>query len=69
MNTPQLHEMYFKEYSKLTDKEKDALIERHKDVRAREVKLRRATPLAKIQDVANVVRNMQLLATTDFVQR
>ncbi|KAJ6463585.1 hypothetical protein DFH09DRAFT_1347256 [Mycena vulgaris] len=60
-NVRELHEEFFEEYSKLTDEEKDALVERHKDVGSREVKLRRDTPRAKIQDVSNMVRNMQLL--------
>ncbi|KAJ7717536.1 hypothetical protein DFH07DRAFT_738442 [Mycena maculata] len=60
-NAPKLHVDYFEEYQNLTDTEKEALIERFKDTKTREVKLRRATPRAKIQDVANIVRNIKLL--------
>ncbi|KAJ7433568.1 hypothetical protein FB451DRAFT_1419633, partial [Mycena latifolia] len=56
-----LHEDYFEEYSQLTDEQKEELVERHKDVRTREVKLRRDTPRGKIQDVSNTARNMELL--------
>jgi hypothetical protein len=60
-NACELHEDYFEEYRQMTDEEKDALVERHKDVGVRDIKLRRDTPRAKVQDVANIVRNMQLL--------
>ncbi|KAJ7753382.1 hypothetical protein DFH07DRAFT_960222 [Mycena maculata] len=60
-NAPTLHEDYFDEYKHLTEQEKEALIERFKDTKARDVKLRRDTPRAKIQDVANIARNIKLL--------
>ncbi|KAJ7294037.1 hypothetical protein C8J57DRAFT_1041559 [Mycena rebaudengoi] len=58
---PELHREYFEEYSQLTDAEKDEYVERFKEVRQREIKLRRDTPRGKIQDVANIVRNIKLL--------
>ncbi|KAJ7482798.1 hypothetical protein B0H11DRAFT_2193174 [Mycena galericulata] len=58
---PELHDEYFDEYKNLTTTEKDALVERFRLIRDREPKLRRDTPRAKIQDVANIVRNMKLL--------
>ncbi|KAJ7764193.1 hypothetical protein DFH07DRAFT_738404 [Mycena maculata] len=60
-DAPTLHQDYFDEYKHLTVVEKDALVARFKDTRAREVKIRRDTPHAKIQDVANIARNMKLL--------
>ncbi|KAJ7016731.1 hypothetical protein C8F04DRAFT_980722 [Mycena alexandri] len=57
----QLHIDYFEEYQGMTDEEKDELVERWVANRNRNVTLRRATPRAKIQDVANIVRNMKLL--------
>ncbi|KAJ6518449.1 hypothetical protein DFH09DRAFT_1331933 [Mycena vulgaris] len=60
-NTCELHKDYFEEYRQMTDEEKDALVEHHKDVGVRKIRLRRDTPRAKVQDVANIVRNMQLL--------
>ncbi|KAJ7785308.1 hypothetical protein DFH07DRAFT_948388 [Mycena maculata] len=60
-DVPTLHTDYFDEYKSLTVAEKDALVERFKDMKTREVKLRRDTPCAKIQDVANIARNMKLL--------
>jgi hypothetical protein len=41
--------------------EKQALVERFRDVRENNHKIRRDTARGKIQDVANVVRNMKML--------
>ncbi|KAJ7062973.1 hypothetical protein B0H15DRAFT_958756 [Mycena belliarum] len=60
-NVADLHNEYFEEYSQLTDEQKADIVERHQDLRTREVKLRRETPRGKIQDVANTARNMELL--------
>ncbi|KAJ7241549.1 hypothetical protein C8J57DRAFT_1526695 [Mycena rebaudengoi] len=60
-NVPQLHMDHIDEYNALTDEEKDALVERFRDIRSRNFALRRDTPRAKIQDVANIVRNMKML--------
>ncbi|KAJ7732774.1 hypothetical protein DFH07DRAFT_696399, partial [Mycena maculata] len=60
-DAPTLHHDYFEEYKTLTDAEKDAYVERFRDTKKREVKLRRDTPRGKIQDVANIVRNIKLL--------
>ncbi|KAJ6632376.1 hypothetical protein B0H10DRAFT_1771282, partial [Mycena sp. CBHHK59/15] len=60
-NVTALHDEYHEEYMQLTDEEKAALIERHTEAGFREPKIRRDTPKAKIADVANTVRNMQLL--------
>ncbi|KAJ6476564.1 hypothetical protein DFH09DRAFT_952319 [Mycena vulgaris] len=57
----ELHQDYYEEYSLLTDEEKQAHVDRFKDVRSREVKLRRDTPRGRIQDLANTVRNMSML--------
>jgi hypothetical protein len=57
----ELHEEYIDEYRNLTNEEKDEYVNRFQTNRARDVKLRRATPRAKMQDVANIVRNMKLL--------
>ncbi|KAJ6603909.1 hypothetical protein B0H10DRAFT_1957573 [Mycena sp. CBHHK59/15] len=60
-NVTALHDEYHEEYMQLTDEEKAALIERHTEAGFREPKIRRDTPKAKIADVSNTVRNMQLL--------
>ncbi|KAJ7603379.1 hypothetical protein DFH06DRAFT_1022290 [Mycena polygramma] len=61
LNAKEIHKQYGNEYYALTDAEKDALIIAHKKVATRSVKLRRNTPRACIQDVANIVQNIQLL--------
>jgi hypothetical protein len=58
---PQLHSDHIEEYRNLTDEQKVELVENFKNIKARAAVLRRATPRAKIQDVANIVRNIQLL--------
>ncbi|KAJ7279764.1 hypothetical protein C8J57DRAFT_1502402 [Mycena rebaudengoi] len=60
---PQLHTDHIEEYYALTDEEKGALVERFRDIKSRNFSLRRDTPRAKIQDVANIVRNMKMLMT------
>ncbi|KAJ7740451.1 hypothetical protein DFH07DRAFT_751617 [Mycena maculata] len=60
-DAPTLHTDYFDEYKTLTEEEKDTLVERFRDTKTREVKLRRDTPRGKIQDVVNIVRNIKLL--------
>ncbi|KAJ7278163.1 hypothetical protein C8J57DRAFT_1059900 [Mycena rebaudengoi] len=58
---PQLHSDHIEEYRNLTDEQKVELVENFKNIKARAAVLQRATPRAKIQDVANIVRNIQLL--------
>lgn len=60
-NVPELHNDHFEEYRLLTDEQKDEYVEQFKERHTRDLKLRRDTPRAKIQDVANIVRNMKLL--------
>jgi sarcosine oxidase delta subunit len=62
---PQLHTDHIEEYYALTDEEKGALVERFRDIKSRNFSLRRDTPRAKIQDVANIVRNMKMLVGFD----
>ncbi|KAJ7269486.1 hypothetical protein C8J57DRAFT_1066545 [Mycena rebaudengoi] len=57
----QIHEDHFDEYDNLTDKEKMDLVERFQNIKDREVRLHRDTLRGRIQDMANTVRNMQLL--------
>ncbi|KAJ7205816.1 hypothetical protein GGX14DRAFT_568713 [Mycena pura] len=54
MNAPDLHTHYFDEYSKLTTQEKEQLCTKWEEIRSTNFQLRRDTPRAKIQDVANV---------------
>ncbi|KAJ7860596.1 hypothetical protein B0H14DRAFT_3446004 [Mycena olivaceomarginata] len=61
MSTPELHTHFFDEYCELTTSEKEALCTRWETVRSTNFHLHRDTPRAKIQDVANVVRNMKML--------
>ncbi|KAJ7244252.1 hypothetical protein C8J57DRAFT_1083146 [Mycena rebaudengoi] len=57
----QLHDDHYEEYAAFTDEQKQDCVDRFKDLRSREVKLRRDTPRGRIQDLANTVRNMQML--------
>ncbi|KAJ6511742.1 hypothetical protein DFH09DRAFT_1333628 [Mycena vulgaris] len=56
---PELHDEYYKEYSALMKDEKDALLERHAEVKAELAKVRCNTPCARIRDVLNTVHNIQ----------
>ncbi|KAJ7691945.1 hypothetical protein B0H17DRAFT_934493 [Mycena rosella] len=58
---PELHRDFHAEYTALTEEEKQEYVDRFIDTRSREVKIRKATPRGRIQDLANTVRNMQLL--------
>ncbi|KAJ6563495.1 hypothetical protein B0H10DRAFT_1108031 [Mycena sp. CBHHK59/15] len=60
-NARQLHADYHDEYLGKTDEEKDEMVMRWVQNRNGSVVLRRDTPRAKIQDVANIVRNMKVL--------
>ncbi|KAJ7853295.1 hypothetical protein B0H14DRAFT_3450278 [Mycena olivaceomarginata] len=60
-NAPQLHRDYYDEYTQLTTAEKTALVDKFKPIREQNYALHRDTPRAKIQDVANIVRNMKML--------
>ncbi|KAJ6573776.1 hypothetical protein DFH09DRAFT_915771, partial [Mycena vulgaris] len=60
MNVPELHKEYYDEYARLTDEEKAELVQRFSDNRADGV-IHRDTPRARVQDVANTVRNMRRL--------
>ncbi|KAJ6456757.1 hypothetical protein C8R45DRAFT_844700, partial [Mycena sanguinolenta] len=56
-----MHDDIIEEYSNLTNEEKDALVTRFKEAKDRNFNLRRDTPRARVQDVANVVLNMKML--------
>ncbi|KAJ7175578.1 hypothetical protein C8R46DRAFT_891064 [Mycena filopes] len=56
-----LHDDHYEEYQLLDDDEKKKLVEKFEKVRDTNFSLRRDTPRAKIQDMANVVRNMKML--------
>ncbi|KAJ6612064.1 hypothetical protein B0H10DRAFT_1918368 [Mycena sp. CBHHK59/15] len=60
---PELHADHYEEYKSLTTEEKEAVVERFRDIKQRSFKLRRDTPRAKIQDVANIIRNIKMLMT------
>ncbi|KAJ7938868.1 hypothetical protein B0H13DRAFT_1587365 [Mycena leptocephala] len=57
LKAQELHEMYKAEYDALTEEEKKELVERWEEV----PKARRDTPRARIRDVSNTVRNIQML--------
>ncbi|KAJ6491154.1 hypothetical protein C8R45DRAFT_1096671 [Mycena sanguinolenta] len=56
-----IHDDIIEEYRNLTNEEKDALVTRFKEAKDRNFNLRRDMPRARVQDVANVVRNMKML--------
>ncbi|KAJ6619192.1 hypothetical protein B0H10DRAFT_1794122, partial [Mycena sp. CBHHK59/15] len=58
---PELHQEHITEYLLLTDEQKDELVERITNTRTCNFNLHCDTPHGKIQDVANIVRNMKML--------
>ncbi|KAF8210735.1 hypothetical protein K438DRAFT_2011299 [Mycena galopus ATCC 62051] len=60
MTVPELHREHIDEYRLLSDADKAELVEWYTEERSRK-KIRRATPRARVQDVSNTVRNMQML--------
>ncbi|KAJ7166463.1 hypothetical protein C8R43DRAFT_1122032 [Mycena crocata] len=61
---PALHRDYHDEYEALDDDQKQEYVKRYQEEEGeREVKLRRDTPRAKLQDIGNVIRNMKMLMT------
>ncbi|KAJ6591775.1 hypothetical protein DFH09DRAFT_1073634 [Mycena vulgaris] len=62
LNVPALHKEYHEEYARLTEEEKAVLVQRFEEQRS-EPKICHLTPRARIQEVANTVRNMQMLLT------
>jgi succinate dehydrogenase flavin-adding protein (antitoxin of CptAB toxin-antitoxin module) len=60
MTVPELHREHIDEYRLLSDEEKAELVKWYTEERSRK-KVRRATPRARVQDVSNTVRNMQML--------
>jgi hypothetical protein len=57
----ELHADHFEEYEALTPEEKTNLANEFGKICTQNFHLRRDTPRAKVQDVANVVRNMKML--------
>ncbi|KAJ7281722.1 hypothetical protein C8J57DRAFT_1056136 [Mycena rebaudengoi] len=57
----QLHNEFHGEYSLLTEEEKEACVDWFVDIKSHEVKLCRDTPRGRIQDLANIYCNMQML--------
>ncbi|KAF8200637.1 hypothetical protein K438DRAFT_1582710, partial [Mycena galopus ATCC 62051] len=57
----QLHADYFAKYQQLTDDEKSQLVKDFATKQTRNFNLRHDSPRAKVQDVANTVRNMKML--------
>jgi hypothetical protein len=60
-NAGELHQDHFEEYLNMSTDEKTAMVKAFSDLRTRNQVLRRDTPRAKIQDVANIVCNMKML--------
>ncbi|KAJ7086902.1 hypothetical protein B0H15DRAFT_781879 [Mycena belliarum] len=58
---PELHDEYHAEYEALTAEEKETLVERFTMTKDDTQRIRRDTPRARMQDVSNVVRNIQML--------
>ena len=61
MKLIKLQEELKEEYEALTKEERDEIVEEFTVQRDERAKIKRPTPKARIIDVANVVRNMQLL--------
>ncbi|KAF8874789.1 hypothetical protein BD779DRAFT_1423976, partial [Infundibulicybe gibba] len=61
MNLLEIQDEYQDEYNALSKEEKDQLVEDFRNNKEAALNLRRPTAKARIQDVANVVRNMQEL--------
>ena len=57
---------YGNEYNDLSKENKDELIEEFKSIKKSALSIRRPTARARIQDVANVVRNMEWLVRLPF---
>ncbi|KAJ7716700.1 hypothetical protein B0H16DRAFT_1338642 [Mycena metata] len=57
----ELHEEYYAEYEAMTEEEKNVLVKRFEGVKAAAPKLRRDTPRARIRDVSNTCKNIQML--------
>ena len=57
---------YGNEYNDLSKEDKDELIKEFKSIKKSALSIRRPTARARIQDVANVVRNMELLVRLPF---
>ena len=68
MNLIDLQQKYQDEYEALTKEEKAELVEEFNSHKEEDAKVRRPTARGRIQDVANVARNMQLLVSTCFDQ-
>ncbi|KAF7292671.1 hypothetical protein MIND_01165300 [Mycena indigotica] len=62
-NVEALHEAHHAEYQQLSEEEKNELVERLRKEREENVVLRRDTPKARAQDVANTARNITQLIT------
>jgi hypothetical protein len=58
-----LQQEYHEEYETLTKEEKAEIIEEFNTHKEEGMKIRRPTARGRIQDVANVARNMQLLVS------
>ncbi|KAJ6535302.1 hypothetical protein B0H10DRAFT_2246619 [Mycena sp. CBHHK59/15] len=56
-----LHDLYKAEYEVLTEEEKTALVDRFTETKDKVPKARHDTPRARIHDVSNTVRNIQML--------
>jgi DNA-directed RNA polymerase subunit H (RpoH/RPB5) len=56
-----LQDQYKDEYEALTEEQREDLIEEFTVQQDERAKIKRPTPKARIADVANIVRNMQLL--------
>ncbi|KAJ6608005.1 hypothetical protein B0H10DRAFT_1955755 [Mycena sp. CBHHK59/15] len=62
MSAPEIHTNFFAEYKNLTMDEKKDLCERWEKIRTTNFHLHCDTRRAKVQDVANIVRNMKMLS-------
>lgn len=61
MNAPDIHRNFWAEYAAKSEQEKSDIVKQYSKLTTRVVSLRRDTPRARIQDVANISRNMKML--------
>jgi hypothetical protein len=56
-----MHQLFSEEYDALTNEEKEALVEEHREMKNKHLKIQWPTTRGKVQDVSNTIHNMKIL--------
>jgi hypothetical protein len=59
-----MHKLFAEEYNALTDEQKEDLVEEHRELKSKHLKIRRPTTRGKVHDVSNAIHNIKKIVSS-----